>query len=116
MNFLQRLTSKSAAPDSAYGSVSTAEDEHATTSPYVDSLQDADNLKFQHSSNRPAVVIKDKLTGSPFLEDSSAANPSPAQAIKATKSNSGQLQHLMDSLLHRTEHAYVVCRAANMMH
>lgn len=91
MNFLQRLTSKSAAPEDAYGSVATAEDTTATSSPYVDSLQDADNLKFQPSSTSPAVVIRDKLTGSPFLPDASTADNPASPAIKSSKNSSGQL-------------------------
>ena len=93
MNFLQRLSSKSAAPDT-YGSVSTLE-ENDTSSPQVDSLQDADNFKFTDSSNKPAVIIKDKLKGSPFLSDKPTENPSSFPSkIKSTDSavtNTGNL-------------------------
>ena len=96
MNFLQRLTSKSAATDDAYGSVSTAEDEHATSSPYADSLQDSDNIKFQRNSNAPAVVIKDKLKGSPFQDDGPLADAPASPAVKSSNSTAGktgELQH-----------------------
>lgn len=93
MNFLQRLSSKSAAPDT-YGSVSTLE-ENDNSSPHVDSLQDADNFKFASSSNTPAVVIKDKLKGSPFLDDEPAAiassSPSKIKSTNSIVTNTGNL-------------------------
>lgn len=94
MNFLQRLSSKPAASD-AYGSVSTLE-ENATTSPQVDSFQDADNFKFgTGSSQTPAVVIKDKLKGSPFSADSLCdvppASPSKIKAANSVASSTGNL-------------------------
>lgn len=87
MNFLQRLTSKPASPTDAYGSVSTLE-ENDTSSPHADSLQDADNFKFgTNSSPTPAVTIKDKLKGSPFLSDIPAdAPPSSPSKIKSSSS------------------------------
>lgn len=85
MNFLQRLTSKSAAPTDAYGSVSTLE-ENDTSSPHADSLQDADNFKFD-TNTTAAVIIKDKLKDSPFLSDLSAgAPPSSPSKIKSSSS------------------------------
>lgn len=95
MNFLQRLSSKAAVPSDAYGSISTME-ENATTSPQVDSLQDADNFKFgTGSSHAPAVVIKDKLKGSPFLADMPSdlppASPSMIKASNSIASNTGNL-------------------------
>jgi len=94
MNFLQRLSSKPAASD-AYGSVSTLE-ENATTSPHVDSFQDADNFKFgAGSSQTPAVIIKDKLKGSPFSADSPCdippASPSKIKASNSLASSTGNL-------------------------
>ena len=94
MNFLQRLSSKPAASD-AYGSVSTLE-ENATTSPHVDSFQDADNFKFgAGSSQTPAVIIKDKLKGSPFSADSPCdippASPSKIKASDSLASSTGNL-------------------------
>ena len=85
MNFLQRLSSKSAGPTDAYGSVSTLE-ENDTSSPHADSLQDTDNFKFgNNSSPTPAVIIKDKVKGSPFLSDTPmAAPPSSASKIKSS--------------------------------
>lgn len=94
MNFLQRLSSKPAASD-AYGSVSTLE-ENATTSPQVDSFQDADNFKFgTGSSQTPAVVIKDRLKGSPLSADSlcdvPAASPSKIKGSTSIASSTGNL-------------------------
>ena len=100
MNFLQRLTSKSAATDDAYGSVSTAEDEHATSSPYVDSLQDSDNLKFQRNSNAPAVVIKDKLKGSPFQDDAPLTDAPASPAIKSSNSTASRSGDLPQQVFH----------------
>lgn len=93
MNFLQRLTSKSAAPTDAYGSVSTLE-ENDTSSPHADSLQDADNFKFGNSSSpTPAVIIKDKLKGSPFScdppPDTDATTPSKIKSSTNTASSTG---------------------------
>ena len=90
MNFLQRLTSKSAAPTDAYGSVSTLE-ENDTSSPHADSLQDADNFRFSNnSSTAPAVIIKDKLKGSPFSSalppDTNASTPSKIKSSTNTSS------------------------------
>ena len=86
MNFLQRLTSKSAAPTDAYGSVSTLEGNDAS-SPHADSLQDADNFKFDNTT--PAVIIKDKLKESAFLSDIPAdAPPSSPSKIKSSSSTS----------------------------
>ena len=97
MNFLQRLSSKPAASD-AYGSVSTLE-ENATTSPQVDSFQDADNFKFgTGSSQTPAVVIKDKLKGSPFSADSLCDVPvAVASKIKASNSITSSTGNLFSS-------------------
>ena len=71
-------------------------EENATTSPQVDSLQDADNFKFgTGSSHAPAVVIKDKLKGSPFLADTPSdlppASPSMIKASNSIASNTGNL-------------------------
>ena len=97
MNFLQRLSSKPAASD-AYGSVSTLE-ENVTTSPQVDSFQDADNFKFgTGSSQTPAVVIKDKLKGSPFSADSLCDVPPPSPSkIKASTSVASSTGNLFSS-------------------
>lgn len=88
MNFLQRLSSKSAAPNDAYGSISTMEYNPSST-PHVYTLEDADNFKFRTggSSLTPAVVIKDKLKGSPFLDDAPSNQP-PASPSKIKASNS----------------------------
>ena len=95
MNFLQRLTSKSAAPTDAYGSVSTLE-ENDTSSPHADSLQDADNLKFSNNSSQtPAVIIRDKLKGSPFSSDpppdTGASTPSKIKSSTNTASSTGSV-------------------------
>ncbi len=97
MNFLQRLSSKPAASD-AYGSVSTLE-ENVTTSPQVDSFQDADNFKFgTGSSQTPAVVIKDKLKGSLFSADSLCDVPPPSPSkIKASTSVASSTGNLFSS-------------------
>lgn len=98
MNFLQRLSSKSAAPADAYGSVSTLE-ENDTSSPHVDSLQDADNFQFSSSSSQtPAVVIKDKLKGSPFPKDTPTDNlPSSPSKIKSSNSIASSTGNLFSS-------------------
>lgn len=92
MNFLQRLSSKSAAPTDAYGSVSTLE-ENDTSSPHADSLQDADNFKFgSNSSPKPAVIIKDKLKGSPFSSDAPMEAPTSSPSkIKSSTSGIGSV-------------------------
>ncbi|DBA85661.1 TPA: E3 ubiquitin-protein ligase mib1 [Trebouxia sp. C0004] len=97
MNFLQRLSSKPAASD-AYGSVSTLE-ENATTSPQVDSFQDADNFKYATGSlQTPAVIIKDKLKGPPFSADSLCDVPLPsASKIKAPNSIASSTGNLFSS-------------------
>ena len=96
MNFLQRLTSKSAAPD-AYGSISLEEND--TSSPQVDSFQDADNhsIAADHAQT-PAVIIKDKLKGSPFPTDSPLELPpsSPSQ-IKSSSNAAGKTSNLFSS-------------------
>ena len=93
MNFLQRLTSKSAAPTDAYGSVSTLE-ENDTSSPHADSLQDADNFKFGNNSS-PAVIIRDKLKGSPFSCDpppnTDVSTPSKIKSSTNSASNTGSV-------------------------
>ena len=87
MNFLQRLSSKSAASNDAYGSVSTGE-ENATTSPHADSLQDADNFRFGAGNPQgPAVVIRDKLKVSSFLEDTAQPKASAPTSIASGTSN-----------------------------
>ena len=95
MNFLQRLTSKSAAPTDAYGSVATLE-ENDTSSPHADSLQDADNFGFgNNSSPTPAVIVRDKLKGSPFSsdapDDTDASSPSKIKASTNTASSTGNI-------------------------
>lgn len=92
MNFLQRLSSKSAAPTDAYGSVSTLE-ENDTSSPHADSLQDADNFKFGNNSTpTPAVIIKDKLKGSPFSSDPHMEAPTSSPSkIKSSTSGIGSV-------------------------
>lgn len=92
MNFLQRLSSKSAAPTDAYGSVSTLE-ENDTSSPHADSLQDADNFKFGNNSTpTPAVIIKDSLKGSPFSSDPPMEAPTSSPSkIKSSTTGIGSV-------------------------
>ena len=73
-------------------------EENATSSPQVDSLQDPDNFKFgAGSSQAPAVVIKDKLKGSPFSDAPSDFLPASPSKIKASNSITSTTSNLFSS-------------------
>lgn len=81
MNFLRQISFKPPPAPDAYGCVSTLE-ENPTSTPAAESYQESENFHFrQTSSQGPAVVIRDKLRGSPFLDDASL-QPPPASPSK----------------------------------
>lgn len=88
MNFLKQLSFKTPPAPDAYGCVSTLE-ENPTSTPAAHTYQDSENFNFkQNPTQGPAVVIRDKLRGSPFLEDEQQGQPpaSPSK-IKAAGSS-----------------------------
>lgn len=86
MNFLRQLSFKPPPAPDAYGCVSTLE-ENPTSTLGAHTYQDSVNVG-PSSTQGPAVVIRDKLRGSPFLEDGQLSQPpaSPSK-IKAAGNN-----------------------------
>lgn len=88
MNFLKQLSFKAPPAPDAYGCVSTLE-ENPTSTPGAHTYQDSVTSNLGPASAQgPAVVIRDKLRGSPFLEnDQSSQPPASPSKIKAAGSN-----------------------------
>lgn len=93
MNFLKQLSFKAPPAPDAYGCVSTLE-ENPTSMPTAHTYQDSENFNFnQNQTQGPAVVIRDKLRGSPFLEDDQLAKP-PASPSKIKAAGSTAVSSL----------------------